>query len=361
MNDVLTETSANQSDTSLQQKPTHETATQPPILETYQGTTNKMDVLNNGLNSREQAVPFQLKEGTQGFSFVLNVDPKNDQRLINLDNLEDVSRMTDAEFASNAIIQQVDDQLSILRPGEEDTRITQESLKDRPYVIRLNGTTGVEVIDFDPAKNSIVLHKVKLAKLLPPIIPPIAPSAWRRRLVDFVGPLVIGTALIAGTADKLDIGGIPNPPSPSYVETVPDEIQWPKDNPTTERDPSLQCEKTEEVTMKEGDFLTKLLVDKNGWGRYLDTKGNINIPKMYEDLACMLSLPENQEVLKRTDPPAAAFISNVFDEKTIRAVGQPTAESIYRGLSALNTARGGSSDQLAINQPGDTLKVPVFK
>lgn len=344
-----------------------------PEIPEFEGSRHKMEVLNrgevdeNGVH-HDLAVPFQLKEGTQGLSFVVGLDNKDNERIINVETLDKVSEMSEEDFSHSAILQQVGDKLSILREGQEEIQIDKDKLQDGPQLIPLNDKLAVEVVKFDPEKNQIVLRKQHIRTEVPPAptVPPEVKRHWKQKFIDLFVPLVLAGSAITGGHDA---AVAERPPVEHQVE-VPPSDKMPEFTITTEEgdvvgpkqevDPSLQCETTVDFQFESGDYLTKALVDVNGWDRYVNSDGNINVDKLYEDLACMLALPQNREQIRTTDPAAANFIDGLFSADTKKLLGEPTAKAIFEGLSALNKQREGSHDQLVVNQPGDHFQVPKF-
>ncbi len=331
--------------------PLPEQAPQRP--EIYKGNVDKMEVLNNGENGNDRAVQFQLKKGTQGLTFVVGMDSDNPKRVLNLETLDKVSEMTDGEYSHTAILQQQDNNLSVLTPDGKDVRLTHEGLEHQPYKVRLNESTIVEILDFDPEKNSIVLHKVSnqpLITLVPlvDVIPPLPVPWWKKRIMDIVVPVAIGSTLLGNIPEQP--APIPPPPIERHIEAQVPE--------------ALQCPATKEMTVQPGDSITKLLVDVNGLPRYLTSDGKLNLDLLYKDAACFLVLKGNRQVLGQSDPVIADFLDTVLRNRD--TVGPATGPMIYDSLKALNTANGkerfpGANSQLAIIQPGQIFMVPDFR
>lgn len=327
----------------------------PPRPEIYQGNVNKMDVLNLGEQGHDRAVPFQLKQGTQKDTFVLGMDAKNPGRVINLDTSDRVSQMTPEDFARTAILQRQGNELSITTPSGQETRLTQEQIRQNPHLIQLTGTTGVEILDFDPEENSILIHKAKPGLFPVPIPAPFpVPFPWMDRLKHILlFPPIIGAGLVPGM--------IPESP-PAIVRPV----ETPQDAPQLEFQipETLKCPATKEMTVAPGDSLTKLLVDVNGLPRYLATDGKtLDIQKLYQDLACMLVIPENRPTIAQSDSDVASLLDTAFQNRTL--IGPVTAKMIYDLIDFLNATRSknlppGASPQLVIIQPGQKFLTPDF-
>jgi len=336
--------------------PVHERGL-PPRPETYKLSVHKMEVLNNGENDQDRAVQFQLKEGqegTQGFTFVLGIDQSDPKRVLNIDSLEQVGAMTEDDYSHTAILQQMGNNLSVLTPDKQEVRLTKEGLKNQPYRVKLNSQTVVEILDFDPDENSIVLHKANDEPLLPPIvpiapIPPINIPWWRNLINKTVIPVTVATALT--------VGGIPEfPPPPVPPPTIERQIE-------TQIPEALQCPATKEMTVGEGDSLTSLIIEVNGLSNYLTDKGDLDVDKLYGQLACMVAIKRNRDELANSDELAAGALDTMFVRRT--TVGPLTAKRIYENLRDLNTKGGkerfkGASEQLAIIQPGQVYLVPFY-
>lgn len=331
----------------------------PPRPEIYQGNVNKMDVLNLGEQGHDRAVPFQLKQGTQKDTFVLGMDAKNPGRVINVDTRETLDQMADEDYARTAILKRRGNELWVETPDEQVTRLTQEQIRQNPHLVQLTGTTGVEILDFDPEQNSILIHKIRPAAIGPVIAPvpePLPPPlpGWKQRLVDLVGPIIVATTLVTGSHATTE--AVP-PPAHAVVETVPLEV------PQDQIPETLQCPATKEMTVIPNDSLTGLLIKVNGLLRYSDANGNLDVTKLYKDLACMLVIPENRPIIKQYDKFVANMLDTIFQYRT--QVGPLTGEMIYGLINDLNAARSknlppGANPQLVIIQTGQKYSVPDF-
>lgn len=343
-----------------------------PSIETYKGDVNKMEVFNGGENGVDKAVKFQLKMGVQKDSFALSVDSKDASRVINLEDSRKIDSMSDKQLESTLLMQKQGDKLAVSKHNQS-WEITQESLTENPVVIPLDDQTGIEIRDFDPAENSITIHKVKLNLVPAGIIPSPSTNAengliqpkdnrgWSQRLLDVIGvPAIAASAILAGQ-DNANYEQ--QPPA------APIERPLPADTPVGELQPldeSLRCEKVMEFEIKQGDFLTKALVDVNGVDRYLDANGQMDVNKLYKDLMCLLVIPQNIAQLEKTDPTVAQFIKGMLDQNTASLVGSANATRLYDGLAALNSPQGAdrfpnASKQLVIVQAGNRFLVPKFE
>ncbi len=321
-----------------------------------------MDVLNLGENGQDRAVLFQLKQGTQKDTFVLGMDAQNPGRVINLDTSDKVLQMTPEDFTRTAILQRQDNELVIYTPNDQEIRLTQEQLRQNPHLIQLTGTTGVEILDFDPEQNSIIIHKTKPAAApillapepLPPAPIPLPLPGWRQKILDLIDPVIVATTLVTGSPGSTPIETVP---PPAVVEPAPAEI--PQQIPET-----LQCPATKEMTVAPGDSLTKLLVDVNGLPRYLADDGkSLDVQKLYKDLACMLVIPENRPIIAQSDSDVASLLDTMFQNRTL--IGPLTPKMIYDMIDFLNAKRSkdlppGASPQLVIIQPGQHFLTPDF-
>lgn len=333
-----------------------ETAVKPPPEnrparpEIYQGNVNKMEVFNNGENGQERAVRFQLKKGEQGLSFVLGTDTQDPKRVLNMDSLKAISKMTDAQYAETAILQQQENSLSVLTPDGQDIRLTQEGLKQNPYTIKLNYASAVKILDFDPEKNSILICKTKPE--LPPVTVIPVPT-WKQKLLKYVVPPLIMATSVFGPK-PVDVKEPPPPPIVRLVEVPQDQI------PET-----LKCPATKEMTVAPGDSLTKLLVDVNGLPRYLTSDGkNLDVQKLYKDLACLLVVPENRPVIHQSDNTVAGMLDTAFQNRTL--IGPVTPKMIFDLVDTLNAQRvkdlpQNANPQLVIIQPGQKFQIPDFR
>ena len=346
-----------------------------PNVKVYEGNVNKMGVFNEGENGQDRAVTFQLKMGSQENSFALAIDPKNDQRIINLEDSRKVQEMTPDELKTVVLLQRQKDTL-ILHREDGDYQFSPQILREKPRVIQLNDQLGFELVDFNPEKNSITIHKVQLSQLNPDAIiiasPQSGPSLesqpvaqeqqkdWRRKLIDLMFlPPIVGSSLVAGQGTTHE-----TPPPPSIVETIPAD-QIPEKSLLYETHESLTCPATKEMEIKQGDFLTKLLVDANGMKRYLNPDGTMDVNLLYQDLACLLAIPENQKKLESSDPTVANFVKGMMDPENQLVFGQTTADKLLEGFFILNSPNGqerypGASKQLVIVHEGQIFLVPYF-
>ncbi len=350
-----------------------------PRPEIYQGNVNKMDVLNLGEQGHDRAVPFQLKQGTQKDTFVLGMDAKNPGRVINVDTRESLDQMTKEDYARTAILRRQGNELLVTTPYDEQEgiRLTQEQIRQNPHLVQLTDTTGVEILDFDPQKNSILIHKAK--RDLPPIplvdpipvpdqipVPEPAPQIPINRLREYQQKLI--TIIAAPIATVAMMGGHPAEvqpiPPPAIVETIPapQNLEVPQVEP--QLDPSLRCEKTQSYQIKPNDFLTKALVDVNGINRYQNTDGSMDVNKLYRDLMCLLAIPDNQAALQSSDPAVANFVKDMMQSQDL--FGPATSDKLLQGLQTVNSPNGqerykNASKQLAIVQPGQLFYIPFHE
>jgi len=343
-----------------------------PDVKVYEGNVNKMGVFNEGENGQDRAVTFQLKMGVQENTFALAIDPKNGQRIINLEDSSKVQEMTPDELRTVALLQKQGNNL-ILSRTDKDLEISQDSLREKPYVIQISDNLGVEILDFDPEQNSLTIHKTTLDRLSPDafIAPlpvsegtsqsaPTGSEKLRKKILEIMGiPPIVGASLIPGQTATNE-----TPPPPPIVETIPaDKI--PENSLLYETHESLTCPATKEMKIKQGDFLTKLLVDTNGMKRYLKPDGTMDVKLLYRDLACLLAIPENQQALESSDPTVANFVKSVMNPDNQLIFGQTTADKLLEGFFILNSPNGqerypGASKQLMIVHEGQVFLVPYF-
>lgn len=349
-----------------------------PVTEAHE---LKMDKFNRGESGRDVAVPFNLKAGEQGFSFALMIDPKDDiekQRIINLPDTRDAFNLPKDAQAQIAILQQKGNKLSIgFRDREEELERVDT---DNPKKIWFNVGTGFEILDFDPATHVITIHKIKnQLAVAPPVAPAPEPSpptstpdkpSWRR-LVDVVPPIAVGLGSAGIPQDKPPAiieempGGMPSAqPIENFLRPTPIvETETSKVEEAPIVDESLKCPATKEFTIKEGQSLTRALIEVNGLGRYLNEEGKLDVDGLYKDLACLLVQPENFSGIESSDPKVAAFIKSVTGGQVATLVGPLSADLIYDGLRVLNEndpARKAYSDQLVIVHPDQKIQVPDF-
>lgn len=342
----------------------------------------KMDKFNRGESGRDVAVPFHLKAGEQGFSFALMIDPKDDmekQRIINLPDTRDAFKLPKDAQAQIAILQQKGDKLSVRFRDREEVLKGVDA--DNPKKLWFNVGTGFEILGFDPATHVITIHKIKNQPVVaPPVSPvpeptptpkPIEKSPFQR-FVDIVPPIAVGLSTVGIPQDKPPViieempGGMPSAqpienflrPTP-IVETETSKVE--EEAPIV--DESLKCPATKEFTIKEGQSLTRALIEVNGLGRYLNEEGKLDVDGLYKDLACLLVQPENFSEIESSDPKVAAFIKSVTGDQVATLVGPLSADLIYGGLKVLNEddpARKAYSNQLVIVHPGQKIQVPDF-
>lgn len=353
-------------------------AMEKPTVPITEADNLKMDRFNFGEGGRDVAVPFQLKAGEQGYTFALQIDPANPNRMINLPDVRQIESMSPYQKHNTAIIKQNGDKLAITFQGKI-TEVSREELLRNPHKTALSRSVGFEVRDFDPQTHGIVIHRVKPEPLVvPPVSPVVEPAPAPKptqkspfqRLVDVVPPFAAG----------LSTAGMPQDVPPAIIEEMPggfpsgqplENFLAPKpvvETQTSQPEPeildeSLKCPATREFTIKAGQSLTRALVEVNGLGRYLNEEGKLDVPALYRDLACLLVQPENFSQLEKSDPKVAAFIQSVTGGEVPNLIGPLSADLIYGGLRVLNENDPGRTryhDQLVIIQPGQTFHVPDF-
>lgn len=344
-----------------------------PVTEAHE---QKMEKFNSGEGGRDVAVPFHLKAGEQGFSFALMIDPKDDidkQRIINLPDTRDAFKLPREAKAQIAILQQKGDKLSVrFRDREEVLEIVDA---DNPKKLWFNVGTGFEILGFDPETHVITIHKIKKQLVgAPPVSPTPKPTEKSpiRRFVDIIPPIAVG----------LSSAGIPQDNPPAIIEEMPGgmpsaqpienflrpkpvvETQTSKiEEETPIVDESLKCPATKEFTIKEGQSLTRALVEVNGLGRYLNEEGKLDVDSLYRDLACLLVIPENIGRLEQSDPKVVAFLRSVTGGEVSSLVGPLSSDIIYEGLRVLNEndpQRSGYSRQLVVIKAGQVFLIPDF-
>lgn len=338
-------------------------------IKVYQGDIHKMETFNNGENGQDRAVPFQLKRGEQGMSFAVSLKDSDPDTVINLDDSRKVSEMSPAQLQSTAVLTQVGNELVVSREDQEDVHLKPEEFADKKFRIDLDHNIAVEVLDFDPNTNRIIIHKVKKeptsVRVERPVPTDEQKQSWMKRLVTLIPAGILTVSSVTG-GGTVDANPLPPPPVVEQVPTGPGYENTPVvpiEQKTDEVDPSLKCEKTVDFEVKSGDSLTKALVEVNGLGRYLTTEGKLNVDKLYKDLVCMLAQEPNIEQVLKTDPVAGNFLKMVMSGENKDLIGPATATTIYDGLKALNTPErfDKTHDQLVVIQPGDNYKVPDFR
>lgn len=342
----------------------------PPI---YEGSEDKMEVLNDGQKNSEGAredrsVSFKLREGGQD-KLIFGFDPEHPERLITYPDPKKIPEMSDEQLANTLVLyKDAGGKLIVMNGFGKETDIQMPLLEGASYAFSMDPKTGVglELVGYDPSGDGdlVVVHKFK-GQPMP--VAPVPVPGWRDRFIDLIGPGIVGTstlisALHGGSATEEPV--FESPPPVAEVASDPNRIYVPDletQSIPEKKDPSLLCETTIDYTFEEGDYLTKAIVDANGgMAEYTNPDGTINVDKMYDQLACMLSLDSNREQIRDTDPIIAKYLDSVFSPVVEAAVGKPTARSIREGISIFNTKRGVTTDQLIINKPGDHFKVPVF-
>ncbi len=354
-------TSSNDADLLPQESKYGELPLEVHGVRVYQGNVNKSEVFNNGENGEKRAVKYQLKMGINDNSLVFNVDPKNPERVIAIPTVNEYNDLSDEDRDKLVVLQRSGNELLISSMEGNDDLVSEDMVDEAPVVRSMNDRVSLRVLDFDPKTNSVIVEKVKNERPVPVSpIPPEKRSWWKKRLIDVIGPIAIGTATIIGGGDR----EIPPASTPDFInETISTRSEQPA---IIENDPRLKCEETTDYEIKSGGSLTRSLIEVNGLGHYLDASGKLDVPKLYDDLACMLLIPENQDLLSKTDPTVANFVKSITSEEGKSVVGPLTPELIFDGLKSINTKDGveryqGASDQLVIVQPGDQVKVPVRK
>ncbi|HSX18512.1 MAG TPA: hypothetical protein VLE91_00095 [Candidatus Saccharimonadales bacterium] len=190
------------------------------------------------------------------------------------------------------------------------------------------------------------------------------PKGLRRAVaIPAIGGAV--TMAVAGGALHHEAApAVPPPTSTGIHESLP-EFPTSFNGPETikfEVDESLKCPDTQTVEIKQGDSLTQTLIDVNGMARYLGTNGQLETEQLYQDLACMLALDQNRQVLWESDPTVAQFVTELTSTSNQILIGRATADKLLDGLKVINDRRAipGADSQLAIIQPGQTVTTPNF-
>lgn len=357
----------------------------------YEGSGNKMDVLNTGQKnsegvSEERAITFKLREGLQGDKLIFMMDPKDPSRIIQMDKQlgkdpsvmdpADPKYISDAELESVVIFSKdpTDGSLRVSSAKGKDLQASAEMLKTGSMLFPIDPKTGLnlELVGYDPTgeKDFIVVQKAMTKAEAAPL--PVEPG-WRDKLVDIIGPIVIATGIIGGAADAAAIPDVPHDKDQAtvtYVDQKPGpviEIRQPEGPQQGEFDPSLQCPATVEKTVQEGDSLTKLIVDENGVDRYLkkgeDGKFGLDVDALYEDLMCLLVQPENMAQLQNDDPEAASLITSMLELQKVTG-SKITSEQLYDAFKdKLNTPERvqGANNQLVLTYPESKWRVPSYK
>ncbi len=328
----------------------------------YQGNVNKSEVFNNGENGEKRAVKYQLKMGINDNSLVFNVDGNNPERVIAIPTVNEYNELSEEERDKLVVLQRSGNELVISSLEGNDELVSEDMVDAKPVTRSMNDRISLRVLDFDPKTNSVIVEKVKNENPVPVSpLPPEKKSWWKKRLIDVIGPIAIGTATIVGGGDR-EVS--PVPPSPFFSETTSTRSEGPA--VVVEDDQRLKCNESADYEIKSGGSLTRSLIEVNGLGYYLDASGKLDLPKLYDDLACMILMPENQDLLSKTDPTVANFVKSITSDEGRGVVGSLTPELIYDGLKSINMKDGverykGANDQLVIVQPGDQVKVPVRK
>lgn len=348
----------------------------PPIISYPQ--SQKMDRFRYGDTGKEGGkdvgVAVHLKAGEQNFSFALMIDPNDPkgERIVNLpDSRPDKNNLNDKQWQRVGVLQQENNGLGdllVVTIGGIQRRVSKADLAGKPSKVWLSGTTGFEVLDFDPNTHVVTIHQIK--RSAPPVVPLVERKpGWRRKLIDFIPPLIIGS----GGPAILPGDSVPPPPQPIIQETpegMPSEqILTPvvegktPEAATPELDDSLRCPATKEFTIKAGGSLTRALVEINGLGRYLTDEAKLNKDLLYRDLLCLIAQPENMQLLEERDSKVADLLKELTSEESRRLLGPLTADGLSEALAKLNSSdpsRRGFNEQLVFVQPEDTVQVPQF-
>lgn len=352
----------------------------PPIESPLisQAQTLKMNRFRYGDTGKEEepgrdvGVAVHLKAGEQNFSFALMIDPNDPKgkRIVNLsDSRPDKNNLNEKQWQRVGILQQENNGLGdllVVTIGEIRRRVSKADLAGKSSKVWLSGTTGFEVLDFDPKTHVVTIHQIK--RLTPPVVPLVERKpGWRRKLIDIIPPLIIGS----GGPAILPGDSVPPPPQPIIQEApegmpsgeaLTEKIDIPEVT-TPELDESLRCPATKEFTIKAGGSLTRALVEINGLGRYLTDEAKLNKDLLYRDLLCLIAQPENMQLLEERDSKVADLLQELNSEESRRLLGPLTADGLSEALAKLNSSdpsRRSFNEQLVFVQPEDTVQVPQF-
>ncbi len=196
------------------------------------------------------------------------------------------------------------------------------------------------MLDFDPKTHVVTIHQIK--RLASPVVPVERKPGWKRKLIDIIPPLIIGSggpAILPG--DFV-------PPSPQPIiqeapggmpseEVFKEKIEFPEAE-IAELDESLRCPATKEFTIKAGGSLTRALVEINGLGRYLTDEAKLNKDLLYRDLLCLIAQPENMQLLEERDSKVADLLKELTSEESRRLLGSLTVDGLSEALAKLNSS-----------------------
>lgn len=138
-------------------------------LRIYEGSSNKMDIFNNGdVYGLKYAVPFQLRSGSQASEpgssqLAFSADPRDAKRFLISDDIRTAP-------ADAVVLEQRDNQVFV-RVGNQPQQIyDKEGVKyslsgpdfqRNSLVIPVNAEYSLAVTGFDPDKNQVIVQKVK--------------------------------------------------------------------------------------------------------------------------------------------------------------------------------------------------------
>lgn len=324
---------------------------------TYEGSQAKMEHFNGSVDGREYAIRLAPRTGEQQVegknALVLTVD-QNDgkkERILNLDDNQ-VMEKNPADMPNALLLQQNGENL-VITQGNNQKEVSAADLKKGAAQVFLNDTVGIEVLDYNPADRSVLIHKIRRSGVHP--VAGKGPLGW------FTTGVVAGSSLLGLSPDSMPPLPVPIVEAGEMPSMAGDILV---DRPVEQKilDESITCPAKETYTIKPGDSLTRALIEVNGLGRYLDGNGKLDVPSLYKDLACMLVLPENLAELERTDPAVADVIKGLMSPESRAHTGPIDDEMIWVALGKVNKDPRfpGASGQLAIVQPDQEVAVPKF-
>ncbi len=328
-------------------------------VKVYDGD-HSQDVLNHGDRGRHMAVvlpldhnPSELAQSYKNLR-ILSLDPKNPGGIEDLTSIlhgksEDL--LNDPKFKDAVIIEGDETKLTITQ-RDRVQEVTPAGLDANPLDIFLrNGSDAATLrlhkyITQGINSNNIIVEKVAKKGIgLGPLITLAA-----------TGPAVFGGGI--------DVASVPPMSPPAIYENVP---VFSEESPTPtpkapEMDPRLKCDETRDYTIKENESLSRALIEVNGLGFYLTPEGKLDVPKIYEGIACMVLIPENRQLISSRDKEFKNFIDDATSPQNKQHLSPLTPEMIYDGLEKINNPRRypNTDSQLELVHTNDNVKVPVL-
>lgn len=131
---------------------------------TYEGHLQAMEVLNRGNEELYHfAVSLQLKANEAGLPPRIFFGLSDERQIVSPAYPESISPENKAALVC---LEMRGDSL-VIRFGDEEQMFHKEDLLSYPVTVSLDETTGLEVIDFDPAKQHVVVQRITLIHEIP--------------------------------------------------------------------------------------------------------------------------------------------------------------------------------------------------